>query len=422
MIRKGVLKSFDSSTYKATVQIVGSLNVWLSDVPTSHALSAEDMVAGRFVAVLTPDPGKPGDSVVTALWSASTPPTTPATCTSGVMTIYVDSAAIGAEDGTSWTNAFTTIQDAWDSLPDIIAHAVTIKVRKGTNPYREQVDVDSRYVIGSVTIEGEYHWQGDCEANVGGAGEITDTGAFADVAVGDKVFVLDLNGANGRAQNGQYGTVDSVANVPNRIGTTLTVTPSTGWIYVICRTEISGSDDGTDGGTARDACFSLTSVDNINIYGFYITFSDYYAYEVTNSNNLELKCCIFENCDLDTLITQNSACTVWYCYLSGLYGARVDFLSAGVNYWYCLVEGCDYGLVVYRLGMVLCRYSFFKSCTNAVYGRETNWVEVNRCTIDNGCTKGIWMLWAGFCRQVYVTNNATTPKTPAAASDPSWIS
>jgi len=74
MIHKGVLKSFNSTTYKSTVQIVGSLNVWLSDVPTSHALASADMIAGRHVAVLTPDPGKPGDSVVVALWSPSTPP------------------------------------------------------------------------------------------------------------------------------------------------------------------------------------------------------------------------------------------------------------------------------------------------------------------------------------------------------------
>jgi hypothetical protein len=75
MILKGILKSFDSSTHKATVQIVGSLTTWLSDVPTSHALLPSDMVAGRYVAVLTPDPAKPGESVVIGLWAPSTPPT-----------------------------------------------------------------------------------------------------------------------------------------------------------------------------------------------------------------------------------------------------------------------------------------------------------------------------------------------------------
>jgi hypothetical protein len=74
MIRKGVLKSYDSSNHQATVQILGSLTTWLAEVPTSHALMATDMVAGRYVAVLTPDPTKPGDSVVIALWTDSTAP------------------------------------------------------------------------------------------------------------------------------------------------------------------------------------------------------------------------------------------------------------------------------------------------------------------------------------------------------------
>jgi hypothetical protein len=74
MIKKGILKSFDSSTHKATVQILGSLNVWLSDVPTSHSLRSDDMVTGRYVAVLTPDPAKPGDSIVISLWAPATPP------------------------------------------------------------------------------------------------------------------------------------------------------------------------------------------------------------------------------------------------------------------------------------------------------------------------------------------------------------
>jgi len=77
MILKGVLKSYDDTTHRATVQVLGSLTSWLADVPVSHALMATDMVAGRYVAVLTPDPAKPGDSVVVALWAATTPPTAP---------------------------------------------------------------------------------------------------------------------------------------------------------------------------------------------------------------------------------------------------------------------------------------------------------------------------------------------------------
>ena len=69
MIRKGIVKSFNAGTHKATVQIIGSLSVWLADIPTSRDIAAVEMTAGRYVAVLTPDSGQPGDSVVIAVWT-----------------------------------------------------------------------------------------------------------------------------------------------------------------------------------------------------------------------------------------------------------------------------------------------------------------------------------------------------------------
>jgi len=68
MIKKGILKSFNSDTYLATVQIAGSLSVWLENIPTSRAISAADMVPGRNVAVLFIDPSNLSDAVVIAVW------------------------------------------------------------------------------------------------------------------------------------------------------------------------------------------------------------------------------------------------------------------------------------------------------------------------------------------------------------------
>jgi hypothetical protein len=68
MIKKGILKSFDSNTYLATVQIAGSLSVWLENIPTSRAIAVAEMIAGRSVAVLFHDPGNPSDCVVIAVW------------------------------------------------------------------------------------------------------------------------------------------------------------------------------------------------------------------------------------------------------------------------------------------------------------------------------------------------------------------
>lgn len=69
MIRKGILRSFDSGTYLATVQIIGSLSVWLEDIPTSRAIASAEMVSSRSVAVLSLDPGNPFDCVVIAVWT-----------------------------------------------------------------------------------------------------------------------------------------------------------------------------------------------------------------------------------------------------------------------------------------------------------------------------------------------------------------
>jgi hypothetical protein len=40
--------------------------------------------------------------------------------------IYVDKEAAGEADGTSWGDAFATIQDAVDSIPDILVHEYTM--------------------------------------------------------------------------------------------------------------------------------------------------------------------------------------------------------------------------------------------------------------------------------------------------------
>ena len=68
MIIKGVLKAFDSGTYTATVQIEGSLSVWLEDVPVNRGIGSSDMVVGRNVAVIFLEAGNPDDAVVVAVW------------------------------------------------------------------------------------------------------------------------------------------------------------------------------------------------------------------------------------------------------------------------------------------------------------------------------------------------------------------
>ena len=68
-IKRGVLQSFDSGTYLATVSMAGSLSVWLEALPVSRAIADTAMVAGRNVAVIFFDASNPNDAVVCAVWS-----------------------------------------------------------------------------------------------------------------------------------------------------------------------------------------------------------------------------------------------------------------------------------------------------------------------------------------------------------------
>ncbi|MDP3062961.1 MAG: hypothetical protein Q8O40_07100 [Chloroflexota bacterium] len=68
-IRKGVVKAFDAGTYKATVQVAGSLSVWLAGVAVARNIAAGEMVAGRSCAVLFFDAANPQDAVVLAVYT-----------------------------------------------------------------------------------------------------------------------------------------------------------------------------------------------------------------------------------------------------------------------------------------------------------------------------------------------------------------
>ena len=68
-IRHGLIKSFDSGTYKATVQVAGSLSVWLQGVPVARNIPSAEMVAGRSCALLLFDEANPNDAVVAAVWT-----------------------------------------------------------------------------------------------------------------------------------------------------------------------------------------------------------------------------------------------------------------------------------------------------------------------------------------------------------------
>ena len=68
-LKKGVLKSFNSGDYTATVQLAGSYKVYLEDVAVARNLQSAEMVAGRKVAIIFFDEHNPKEAVVIAVYT-----------------------------------------------------------------------------------------------------------------------------------------------------------------------------------------------------------------------------------------------------------------------------------------------------------------------------------------------------------------
>ena len=68
-LTKGVLKSFNSGNYTATVRLAGSYKVYLEDVTVARNLPVAEMVTGRKVAVVFFDEHNPKEAVVTAVYT-----------------------------------------------------------------------------------------------------------------------------------------------------------------------------------------------------------------------------------------------------------------------------------------------------------------------------------------------------------------
>jgi len=72
MIQIGVLKNFDSGTYKAGVQLAGSLTTYFDDISVAKNIPSSALVKGNYVIVAIPG-GNPRDACVIATWPGGTP-------------------------------------------------------------------------------------------------------------------------------------------------------------------------------------------------------------------------------------------------------------------------------------------------------------------------------------------------------------
>jgi hypothetical protein len=69
MIKKAIIKSFNSSLYTATVQLAGSRKVYLENIAVARNIPAAEMTAGRKAAILFFDESNPKEALVIAVYS-----------------------------------------------------------------------------------------------------------------------------------------------------------------------------------------------------------------------------------------------------------------------------------------------------------------------------------------------------------------
>jgi len=69
MLELGILKTWNSTTYRAGVQLVGSLTTYLDNIAVATNIASSAMVVGNYVLVAIPG-GNPRDACVVASWPA----------------------------------------------------------------------------------------------------------------------------------------------------------------------------------------------------------------------------------------------------------------------------------------------------------------------------------------------------------------
>lgn len=361
-----------------------------------------------------------------------------ASSTTATQNIYVDSAATGAGTGADWTNAFTTLAAARDSLPAIINHDVVIFVRKGASAYDESVVFNNVVANGSITIRGEYYWNNSIASAGSSAGKFNVNGADTGIQAGDKVFLMKFTGAVGSSRPDD-AFVDSVASVN---GTEITLTTrasdtfTTSWYYVIVRTEIK----------------SITvKSDNVDLSGLYVKSSGGASVYITGVVNPQIRYSICESATGNPISIYNSALTATYPL------RYVAAVSSGAGTTNCvLMSGCfgGFGVGVYTLAIFSAAVSFgtgrghlysnnssipFNCCYIKGLSGNADGVLINggslgltSFTIDgynssNKLPNGIRAIngGKGITSDVTFGANVTTQKTPAnwaATTDGSYIS
>jgi hypothetical protein len=68
IVKKAILKSFDSGSYNAVIAIAGSQKTYLEDIPVARNLPVAEMSAGRKLVVVFFDEHNAKDAVIVAVY------------------------------------------------------------------------------------------------------------------------------------------------------------------------------------------------------------------------------------------------------------------------------------------------------------------------------------------------------------------
>ena len=68
MLYLGILKTWNATTHKAGVQLVGSLTTYLDNIAVARNIASAEMLIGRHIILVIPE-GNPRDAVVIAVFT-----------------------------------------------------------------------------------------------------------------------------------------------------------------------------------------------------------------------------------------------------------------------------------------------------------------------------------------------------------------
>ena len=427
MIELGVLKNFDAGTYRAGVQLAGSLTTYFDDVSVARNIPAAAMVVGNYVIVATLG-GNPKDACVIATWPQGSaggggmeqhgneyhdpdfeeegiaaalveahrttathaqpqPPVVHANdkhdppfldVTAAAVSLYVDDSLGGDENDGSSGSPTKTIQGALDALPVAIAHAATINVRPGSYPENNaQLDFSRFDTLTTITIRavnaaGEPMYdQG--KATGGGSNYLDDSGGGWSVNQFQGAYIWIYQGTGA----GQIRQIASNTSTRITVSSAWTTPPDSTSYYTI------------GGGvtmTGTGQYHVMVDGKKVNIYGLCHTGATVY----------------------DISIRSGAVGGVMYNYFAGLRGIQ-GFNPCTVNAYYNYYASTSAGIIALGFVMLTARGS--------VHSYETYGLDIERmsCGIPTGiagqknyfdhCTTGIRLLSASGCEgatvQVY---------------------